>query len=80
VLVNATAVGYGAPGWLTIYPAGQPLPATSTLNFDTSEYAMANAAVMPLGSGGQVCVEVGTINSAPSSAHVVLDVLGYLTP
>jgi hypothetical protein len=79
VVLNVTAVGYGAPGWLTAYPAGQPVPATSTLNFDTSEYAMANGAIMRIGSGGQVCVNVGTVNSAPGSSQVVLDVTGYLS-
>jgi hypothetical protein len=77
VVLNVTAVGYSTQGWLTAYPAGQPVPATSTLNFDTSEYAMANGAIMRLGAGGQVCVNVGTIDSAPGSSHVILDVVGY---
>jgi hypothetical protein len=77
---NVTAVGYGTKGWLTAYPGGQSLPSTSTLNFDTSEYAMANGAIIAVGSGGQVCVNVGTINSAPGAAHVILDVVGYLNP
>jgi len=48
------------------------------LNFDTSEYAMANGTIVAIGSGGQVCVNVGTINGAPGSANVLLDVVGYL--
>lgn len=79
VVLNAAAVDYTAPGWVTLYPAGQAVPATSTLNFDLSEYAMANSAVIPLGPGGQVCASVGTLNSAPGSADVILDVGGYLT-
>jgi hypothetical protein len=78
VVLNVTAVGYGTQGWLTVYPSGQAVPATSTLNFDTSEYAVANGASVGLGSGGQVCIQVGTVNSAPGSAQVILDVLGYL--
>jgi hypothetical protein len=78
VALNVTAAGYTAPGWLTAYPAGQAVPATSTLNFDTSEYAMANGAIVRVGSGGQVCVAVGTVNNASSSAQVVLDATGYL--
>jgi hypothetical protein len=73
-----TAVGYATKGWLTAYPSGQDVPATSTLNFDTTEYAMANGAIIPLGSGGQLCVSVGTLNSAPGSANVIVDVVGYL--
>jgi hypothetical protein len=78
VIVNVTAVEYGRQGWLTAYPAGQTVPATSTLNFDTTEYAMANGAVMAIGPGGQVCVNVGTVGSLPGTSHVILDVVGYM--
>jgi hypothetical protein len=78
VVLNVTGVGYGTRGWLTVYPNGQGVPQTSTLNFDTPEYAMANGAIMRIGTGGQVCVNVGTINSAPGSSNAILDVVGYL--
>jgi thermitase len=80
VIANVTAVGYSRRGWLTVYPLGQPLPATSTLNFDPAEYAIGNASLVRLGPGGQVCVNVGTINNAADSAHVIVDVMGYLVP
>jgi hypothetical protein len=80
VVLNVTAVGYGTNGWLTIYPNGGSLPDTSTVNFDTHEYAIANGAVMRIGNSGQVCVNVGTVNNAPGSAQVILDATGYLTP
>lgn len=79
VILDVAAVGYGTRGWLTIYPSGTPVPATSTLNFDTSEYAMANGAIVRLGSDGQICVNVGTVNSAPGGSQVVIDATGYLT-
>jgi hypothetical protein len=78
VVLNVTAVDYGTPGWLTAYAAGQTVPTTSTVNFDTSEYAMANNTIMRVGTGGQVCVAVGTINNMPGSSDIVLDVTGYL--
>jgi hypothetical protein len=78
VVLNVTAVGYGTQGWLTAYPSGQSVPTTSTLNFDTSEYAISNGAIVGLGTGGQVCVQVGTVNAVPSSSQVILDVVGYL--
>jgi hypothetical protein len=77
VVLNVTAVGYATQGWVTVYPGG-PVPATSTLNFDPSEYAMANGMIVGMSTNGQVCVQVGTVNSAPGSAHVILDVAGYL--
>jgi hypothetical protein len=79
VVLNVTAVGYGTRGWLTIYPNGQPVPGTSTLNFDPDEYAIADGTLMRIGSGGQVCVNVGTSGNAPGSSQVVLDATGYLT-
>ena len=30
VVLNVTAVGYGTQGWVTVYPSGQSVPATST--------------------------------------------------
>jgi hypothetical protein len=79
-VLNVTAVDYHTQGWETAYPAGQTVPGTSTLNFDVSEYAIANGAVIPLGTGGQVCVNVGTVNAAPGNADVILDVVGYVMP
>jgi hypothetical protein len=74
VVLNATAVSYTSNGWLTLYPNGQPVPATSTVNFDTREYAIANNAIIGIGTGGQVCVNAGL-----SASNVILDATGYLT-
>jgi hypothetical protein len=78
VVINATAVDAGARGWLTIYPAEQPAPATSTLDFDPSTFAVANQTIVPLGATGQVCVQVGTVGAVPATTNVVLDIVGYL--
>ena len=72
VVVNVTAVGYAANGWLTLYPNGQMLPSTSTVNFDANEYAIADGAVMRVGTSGQVCVDAGQ-----SASYVIIDVTGY---
>jgi hypothetical protein len=77
VVLNVTAVGYGTPGWLTLYPNGGQTPQTSTLNFATSEYAMANNTAIAVGANSQVCVSVGTVNSAAGSSQVIIDVVGY---
>jgi hypothetical protein len=60
-----------------VYPNGQSVPATSTLNFDTSEYAIANGAIIGL-NDGQLCVNVGTIGGAPGNSQVIVDVTGYV--
>jgi hypothetical protein len=63
---------------VTIYPNGEQVPQTSTLNFDTTEYAMANGAVIAVNAtSGQLCASIGSIGNAPGSAHVIIDVVGY---
>jgi acid phosphatase type 7 len=74
-VLNVTAVGYGANGWLTVYPNGQSVPATSTVNFDVHENAIANGALVKVGTGGQVCVNAGN-----TSSNVIIDASGYETP
>jgi hypothetical protein len=74
VLLNATAGGYAANGWLTLYPAGQPLRATSTINFDSDEGAIANNAIIKLRTNGQLCAHANQ-----AATQVVVDVVGYLT-
>jgi hypothetical protein len=53
-------VSYTTNGWLTLFPNGQGVPSTSTVNFGINEYAIANGAIISLGAG-QVCVNVGTV-------------------
>ncbi len=72
VIVNLTAVGYSSDGWLTAYPAGGTVPATSSLNYDTSENAIANTAVVKVGTNGQICL----LSSARTDA--IVDISGYL--
>ena len=72
MVLNVTGANYTANGWLTLYPNGQSVPSTSTLNFDTRDYAFANGVIVKLGTGGQVCVNAGN-----SSSDVILDAIGY---
>jgi hypothetical protein len=72
VFANLTATEAGS-GHLTIWATGSSRPPTSSLNLDGSGTTRANAAVVPLGSGGEVSVY------SHGDAHVVLDVFGYFT-
>ena len=74
LMANLTAVGYQVDGWITMFPAGAPVPDTSNLNFDTDVNATANLVLVPIGDLGQVCA-VGQ-----SGTHLLLDVVGYLQP
>ncbi|MEX2627555.1 MAG: CAP domain-containing protein [Ilumatobacteraceae bacterium] len=69
VALNVTAVTPAAPGYLTVYPCGDP-PASSNLNFDPTDLAVANGAVVGLDGDGAVCLV------ANQATHVLLDISG----
>ena len=71
VSVNVTATGGLGNGWITLFPCGTPVPATSTLNFSAGA-TVANAATVALGVGGKLCVY------ASAAVHAIVDVNGYM--
>ncbi len=73
VVLNVTAVGATASGYVTAYPAGQPLPNASNLNI-TPGRVVPNLVVVPVGTGGVVNLftSVGT--------DFLVDILGSFTP
>ena len=71
VLVNTTAVDTGTRGFVTVFPCGEAIPATSTLDFDANAI-VPNFALARIGSGGQVCV------FTMSPTDLVMDVAGYV--
>jgi hypothetical protein len=74
VAVNATIVDAAAGGHVLLYPAGGPAPATSALNVPAGTIR-GNNAFVALGAGGQATVQA--VLSAPGTADLVVDVLGY---
>jgi len=75
VVINLTAVAPGGMGWLTVFPADQALPATSTLNYAPAK-TRANNAIVPLSTLG--ALKVYNYNNTASAMHFILDVAGYL--
>src|SRR5262249_62106279 len=63
----------GALGYLTIWPTGVAQPLASTLNSFLGT-VVANAAIVPAGSGGSVNVFVS------NNTYFILDINGYYTP
>lgn len=72
VVLNATVVGAGGPGYLTLFPAGTARPLVSDLNYATGEIRP-NLVVVKVGAGGKVAL------FTPAATHVVFDVAGYFT-
>jgi beta-glucosidase len=68
--LNVTVVPAGPLGYLTLWPTGQGRPLVSTLNSFAGN-VVANAAIVPAGTGGAVSVFVS------DQTDVVLDINGY---
>jgi hypothetical protein len=68
--VNVTVVPKGPLGFLTMFPCGQPLPLTSTLN-SIDGRTKAVAAIVPAGANGSVCA------FSTNDTEIVLDINGY---
>ena len=73
VFGNLTALGPAADGFLTMYPAGQSVPAVNSLNYSHGVTAWSNFVMVPL-AGGQVSIYV----SGNGSTNIIFDVQGYI--
>ena len=73
VSANVVAVSPTAEGYLTVFPAGTPIPSASTINFRAG-IVRANNAILGLGTAGRVSVFCGIPSG---STNFVLDVSGY---
>ena len=71
--LNVTVVPRGPLGWLTLWPTGQTQPTVSTLNSLGGD-VLANAAIVPAGTGGAVSVFV------TNATDVIIDINGYFDP
>ena len=63
------SVGFG--GFLTVWETGGTMPNASLINFDQTIHAIANASIVPAGTGGDVNVY------SFIAADVIIDVNGY---
>ena len=73
-VLNLTSVGAWAAGFATVFPAGNPMPATSTLNVDRGGQIIANLVTVRLGTDGAVDI----FTNVPMD--LVVDVAGAYRP
>ena len=71
VVLNVTAVGPSAPGYLTVWPTGGVRPVASNVNFAAGE-VVPNHVVAKVGAGGYI-----SIFNESGSVDVLVDVMGY---
>jgi hypothetical protein len=74
VAANVTMISPTSSGLFQLYPAGGPIPSTSSVNASAGRTRASNA-VLALGAGGQVTAR--PVLSAPGTVHLVVDVTGY---
>ena len=74
LVINVTAAGAAAPGYMVAMPSGGNPAGTqhSTVNYTPAAPA-ANTAIVPVGPDGSVAVYT------TASTHVLVDVVGYIT-
>ena len=68
-----TVVPHGPLAFLSAWPAGQSYPGVSTLN-SPDGYVIANAAIVPAGTGGAITVLAG------NPTDLIIDIIGYFAP
>jgi len=71
--LNVTVTNTAGPGFILMYPQGGAVPPVSTLNYLAGQ-TVANAAIVPAGTGGGVTVVAGV-----SGTDLILDINGYFS-
>ena len=72
VVLNLTETAATASGYLTVYPDGTTLPATSNLNYPAGD-TRANLVTVKVGSNGKIAVK----SHSRGTVQVVGDIAGY---
>jgi len=77
-MVNITVVEPSASGFATVWPSDQPRGNTSNLNWDAGDIRP-NAAIIGLSADGSLDLGVDMPGATDATAHVLIDVMGWLT-
>ena len=75
--INVTVAGPTANGFITLWPADLPEPATSTINFGTG-MTRANNAMAALATDGLGELSAKAFLADSGSVHLIIDVTGYM--
>jgi hypothetical protein len=75
VSVNVTLTDSQGFGNVAAFPAGEAAPGTSTIDYAGNHLTIANAAIVPVNSKGQIELS----KEGPGSANMIVDVEGYFS-
>jgi hypothetical protein len=75
LIANITVVQPTESGFVTVHAADAVRPVTSTLNWGMGTHAMSNQATIALSTAGTF-----SVYNMAGSAHLVIDVTGYMLP
>ena len=75
IVINVTAVGPTAAGYISLYPADVGLPNASNLNFTANQNPTPNLVTVSLSSGGAI-----KIFNVAGNVNVLGDIAGYYQP
>lgn len=73
VTINLTVLDSLGAGYITVYPCGEPIPASSSINFSPGQ-TVSNSVTIGLGTGGKLCA----VSTTP--ANMIVDVLAVFGP
>lgn len=73
VTLNVTAANATEDGYLSVYPCGRPVPATSNVNF-VGISTIANSVISTIGENRSICISTGQ-----GATDVIVDLFGYAT-
>jgi hypothetical protein len=76
ISANATVVNASAPGYLSLFATGTPLPPTNSLSFSAGQ-VRANSLILGLSGDGTGSVAIFPALAPNSTVDVILDVNGY---
>ena len=74
VVVNVTATGTTAPGYITVWPTGTARPVASNVNLTAVGQTRPNLVTVPVGSGGRISM------FSEGGGHLLGDIAGYYAP
>jgi hypothetical protein len=70
IVFNATAVGAANSGYVTVFPCGEPMPATSSVNFGVNQ-TVPNLVASRVSADGKVCL------ASTAKQHLIGDAVAF---